>query len=393
MITGMPELGAPPTGPSSPSSHVSTSEWQSFEVRMRRRRAERCVLRAEAALEAGFEEDARAAIDEAHRLDPQTPDLEALRHQLALRRAAETSLRQAAQRRRIAAYAAALLIAVVAAFGSYTLLGGDAPQETVETTPAARTEPAPPAPTAAAPPPPAEAATPQTEPLRENGTNAPVPERPVAPEREGDERENPRSPVRETPDPIVTARAATIPPARLSPSTATSMPLPAVRPLIDRAPALPAGTSGANAPLNAPAVNAAAGVTELPGVRATPPPVVPAAPPAPERSPVVDEINVRATLARYEAAYSSLNASAAQAVWPGVDRRSLSKAFDSLSSQQVSLGNCAVSVSGARASARCQGQTTWTPKVGGGTRNEARQWQFELANYGGAWQIVQAEAR
>jgi tRNA uridine 5-carboxymethylaminomethyl modification enzyme len=47
------------------TSHISTAEWQSFELRMRHRRAQRCLLRAEVALEAGFPGDARAALDEA----------------------------------------------------------------------------------------------------------------------------------------------------------------------------------------------------------------------------------------------------------------------------------------------------------------------------------------
>jgi hypothetical protein len=43
---------------------------------------------------------------------------------------------------------------------------------------------------------------------------------------------------------------------------------------------------------------------------------------------------VRATLGRYESAYSDLNTAAAHAVWPGVDERALARAFDSLSSQR-----------------------------------------------------------
>ena len=60
----MPESGArvpvPVTG-----SHTSTPQWQSFEVRMRHRRAERCLVRANLAFSAGNFAEARAAIDEA----------------------------------------------------------------------------------------------------------------------------------------------------------------------------------------------------------------------------------------------------------------------------------------------------------------------------------------
>src|SRR6476661_3150423 len=51
-------------------SHTATGEWQSFELRMRRRRAERLVLRAEVAADAGFPDDARTCLDEARRLAP-----------------------------------------------------------------------------------------------------------------------------------------------------------------------------------------------------------------------------------------------------------------------------------------------------------------------------------
>src|SRR3954468_19222831 len=59
-------------------SHTSSGEWQSFEGRMRRRRAERCILRAQVAAEAGCLEDARAALDEARKLAPGLADIDAV---------------------------------------------------------------------------------------------------------------------------------------------------------------------------------------------------------------------------------------------------------------------------------------------------------------------------
>ncbi len=64
-------------------SHTATQQWQSFELRMRRRRIERCLLRASVAIEAGVLDDAREAIDEVRRLDPNEPGLEPLTAQLA----------------------------------------------------------------------------------------------------------------------------------------------------------------------------------------------------------------------------------------------------------------------------------------------------------------------
>lgn len=102
---------------------------------------------------------------------------------------------------------------------------------------------------------------------------------------------------------------------------------------------------------------------------------------------------MRAVLARFEAAYSNLDASAARGVWPSVDERSLQRAFNSLASQQVSLGRCSIVLSGVTAHAECSGAASWTPKVGGGRHTEARHWQFDLASTNGAWQIVRATAR
>ena len=99
-------------------------------------------------------------------------------------------------------------------------------------------------------------------------------------------------------------------------------------------------------------------------------------------------------LNRYASAYSRLDASAAPEVWPAVNRSALSRAFDSLASQRVSLDRCAVDVRGTSALARCAGSATWSPKIGnGGSRTEARNWTFQLAKAGTAWQIVSARVQ
>src|SRR5688500_20219266 len=69
------------------ASHTETDQWQSFEGRMRRRRAERCVARASTALDAGLIEDARQAWSEAKDLDPTLPALSALETGIAQRAA------------------------------------------------------------------------------------------------------------------------------------------------------------------------------------------------------------------------------------------------------------------------------------------------------------------
>jgi hypothetical protein len=133
-----------------------------------------------------------------------------------------------------------------------------------------------------------------------------------------------------------------------------------------------------------------------------PPPAVgtsgaalPSAAPEPAISAASPEMQVRAVLSRYEAAYSALNAAAARDVLPGVDAAGLARAFDSLESQRIDLGRCAIGMGadGRSAHATCTGTATWTPKIGGGTATRARNWAFDLARHGSDWQIVTATVR
>src|SRR3954470_16018907 len=68
-------------------SHTSTGEWQSFESRMRRKRAERLTLRAEIAAEAGCFDDARQCLDEARSIAPGLPAIAAAESLIAHREA------------------------------------------------------------------------------------------------------------------------------------------------------------------------------------------------------------------------------------------------------------------------------------------------------------------
>jgi hypothetical protein len=168
------------------------------------------------------------------------------------------------------------------------------------------------------------------------------------------------------------------PVASLKPPALEAFPSP---PAVDAAPLSAALPSSSSIPITAPPSFA-------------PEPAPASKPLTPEAIAAVDARSaVRATLARYEAAYSGLNVSAARAVWPAVDGRALAKAFDGLSSQRVALDRCDVSVTGATARAICSGSAEWTPKVGGGQRRQNRQWSFQLANAGGSWQIVRAETK
>jgi len=102
---------------------------------------------------------------------------------------------------------------------------------------------------------------------------------------------------------------------------------------------------------------------------------------------------VRAALTRYETGYSRLDVAAVQSVWPSLDRHALSRAFDGLASQRVSLGSCSVNVNGDAARADCSGTAAWTPKIGGGERTASRKWTFDLSESNGDWRIVRVQAR
>jgi hypothetical protein len=116
--------------------------------------------------------------------------------------------------------------------------------------------------------------------------------------------------------------------------------------------------------------------------------VVPAVrPPAPESA-------VQTALSRYRDAYGDLDAGAARAVWPSVDHKALSKAFDRLEHQQVIFDSCAISVSDAHAVASCVGVATYIPRVGNKVRrDDRRQWEFTLSRVNDAWLIDTVSAR
>lgn len=337
----MPE----PRPPQPPRSHTSTVQWQSFEVRMRQRRAERCLLRAEVALEAGFPDDARVAVDEARFLDPCLPGLDELEQRIEATGAVAPPGPPARRNPRLGVAAVALLVAILC-----TLLWLPDREDGAG---AAEMK---------APAGDADAAVPAAVSIREELVTASVVE-PDVPAKEPAERRT--AALRESPSP------PPLPPS--APAARPSPPAPTIRP---------------------PVVAALAPVESAPPVAAAPVPEATAAARPPAAEPEVNHIErVRAVLSRYEAAYSGLDAAAARAVWPAVDERALARAFNGLASQRVSLEACDVSIDGGSARAECAGSATWVPKVGGGGRTVARRWSFDLRQAGGGWQIVRAEAR
>ena len=126
--------------------------------------------------------------------------------------------------------------------------------------------------------------------------------------------------------------------------------------------------------------------TPTPPAAATPSPAATAVP--------TEERQVTTTLRQYALAFEQLDATAVARVWPTADQRALSKAFDAIEFQEVSLDTCNVRVSGGTAVADCDGRITYVPKVGKkDPRLVVRKWDFALQKNGDAWTITTAAVR
>lgn len=336
--------------------HTATDQWQSFEVRMRRRRVERCLIRAEIALEAGVVDDAREALEEARLLDPHSPRIAAIEQGLDKVPDAAEALPLARKTRMMVSIAACLAIATAGVAG--WIVANRAGIESAAT----------------------QASVPQG--------SAPA----TAP--------NPSQPA-DAPDAVVVSHELIrIGAAAVQESTAgtpseetdTASTAPALPRLAEPAPPpsqLPPppvnrGLDALSLPLPEPLSSPA--VSEISAKIETERDAVPAR--LADANTVDETARVRAVLTQYESAYSALDATAARSVWPAVDARALARAFDSLASQRLALGRCDVNVSGLSATADCAGSATWKPKVGTGGRTEARRWTFDLRNADGDWHIV-----
>jgi hypothetical protein len=108
----------------------------------------------------------------------------------------------------------------------------------------------------------------------------------------------------------------------------------------------------------------------------------------------VNTTGVQNALTRYRRAFSSLNVTAAREVWPTVNERTLSRAFERLEQQDVSFDACQIDIQNERAEARCSGTARYVPRVGSRTpRVERREWRFSLVKSREEWLIGAVEAR
>lgn len=373
---------------------------------MRQRRTDRLLLRADIALDAGCADDARQALEELEVLSPHASGIAELRARLAqsiverplipeleltppvVQAHVQDNAEPRKKRASMSRLATALLLLSIG--GWFVVLTRPAPTVTdvVSSPSSSSTAPSetPPQPQGTASPP-VPASSPVQVSVEEVATNEavaqpqpePVTEQPPLPSGE-----------RKIASPPSTTDATTVrveniaPPA---PAPVEASPIAATPPAVPVATTLPLERT-ASEPLPSAPPAAAPPVTP-PAVSSVAADTTPATP----RSAVTDDVGVRMVLARYESAYSRLDVDAAGAVWPGLDRRRLARAFDGLASQRVDLGACDVRIAGETAVAECMGSATWTPKVGGGSHNQRRRWQFRLRNASGSWQIVGATVK
>jgi hypothetical protein len=69
-------------------------------------------------------------------------------------------------------------------------------------------------------------------------------------------------------------------------------------------------------------------------------------------------------LRSYAQGFEALNVPETARVWPSVDRRALSRAFTTLTSQDVTFESCSVSLAALSATAQCRGTVQFVRKVG-----------------------------
>ena len=431
----MPDTGVP-TG-DAPVAHLATPQWQSFEIRMRARKADRCLQRAAAALADGSIAEAGAALEEARQLAPLHPRLEELSARLnALTQPAPSAVAASAHGY---VWTSAAIFAGLVVFGAASwqgwvhrdqiaLLVPKAHPDMDTSTGLANPTPGNAAATdvnlAAAPASDAPASSADTivqttlvHPDHVIETPATSPQSPPSNEPTAiatagmTPRNEPKVDAART---LLTANASDLtsrtqrealpapasPPVESKPAVSLPMPsTPAPPPNFIPSVVGPAAepSRSINATTSAAATSAAADATPTPSdttapalsPSATPPAAVPASL-SPARD---DRVAVRAALNRYESAYNRLDVDAVRSIWPSLDQRALARAFDNLTSQRVALQNCNVDVSGASARASCSGNASWTPKVGGGERSASRSWTFDLRESNGAWRIVHVQAR
>jgi hypothetical protein len=110
-------------------------------------------------------------------------------------------------------------------------------------------------------------------------------------------------------------------------------------------------------------------------------------------TPPSDRSSIERVLQAYREAYDRLDAPSAAVIWPRVDTRALSRAFSTLSEQDLSFESCDLNIAGAEAKARCIGEIRYVRRVGDqAPRVRKMSWSFALERVSDRWQIAQVTA-
>jgi hypothetical protein len=324
-----------------------------FEQRAKRRRVDRRIDAARAAIAQQRLKAAAAALDEIIDLDPNLPELAELTREFdALRRASATPHRGP-------------WVAAAAVFAG-ALLGGTWLQQDSTPILSRQTVSAAPLPDPLTP----VLDAPELSPAGTTGTREPRADADVV------------ETILRVPDagatlPVVTA----VRPAVRLDSPPVSMPATEVTEAVSSAPPAVPVVAPVPAPVPAPAP------AFVPAPAPPPAPV----PVAPAVAPPDDQVLVRQVLQRYRKAYEGLDARSAQAVWPAVNEAALARAFDGLQSQSLTFDACDVRLRGEAANATCHGSARYVPKIGSREpRMEPRVWNFTLRKAEGDWKIDSA---
>jgi tetratricopeptide (TPR) repeat protein len=344
---------------------VSTEGYAKFEQRARRRRVDRRIEAARAAIANRRLREAASALDEVIELDPNLPELTELT-------AAFDELRKSGKRRRRlgpAIAAAAAFVAVV--LGASWLHDRDVllsyPMAAIAALVEART-----------PEPVVTTIIDDVVPVTTSGDRDRHPqsiERRVAVE----------PPVRPMPEPprapaIAMTNAVTNPVTNAVTNTAP-VPLP---PPSQQPPSQPQPATVVAQPQLQQSMM-------VPPSRPNPtlPPMLPVVPAV-----QTDEVQIKQALQRYRSAYEGLDARSARAVYPAVNEAALARAFDGLESQTLTFEACDVQMHGEGATAICHGSARYVPKIGSREpRIEPRNWTFALRKAGTDWKIESARAQ
>ena len=330
---------------------MNADGYAKFEQRAKRRRVDRRLEAARAAIAKKKLREAASALDEVIELDPNLPELSELT-------AAFDDLRKNSRRSRLGPALAAAAAFGGILFGATWLHEGQVllshPMSAVTPLVEAYT----PEPIAT---PPADAAQPVA-------TSGERDDHPVVTPIERPRANSVAAPIVDT-EPQAFARIP-IPESRIpssGPSGPSAVPPPAPQ------------STALNAPLTAPIPTPVANLVTAPA------PIVPAV--------VNDEVQIKQALQRYRSAYDGLDARLARTVYPAVNEAALARAFDSLESQSLTFDACDVELHGDGATAVCRGSARYVPKIGSREpRTEPRSWTFALRKNGADWKIESARA-